>query len=61
MATKICPHCGEEKDTRGFHIHVKVCKDKMMLEPLRKQYAHQIASMKPEQADRFLRKAGGLT
>lgn len=26
MATKICPNCGEEKEARGFHFHVKNCK-----------------------------------
>ena len=26
MATKICPKCGKEKNTRGFSVHVDACK-----------------------------------
>ena len=57
MATRICPHCGEERQARGFHFHIEGCKEKH--NPLRERYALQIKNMLPEQAGRFLRKAGG--
>jgi hypothetical protein len=58
--TKICPYCGQEKNIRGFHIHLKACKKKHELDPLRKRYANQIRNMSEVAAERFLRKAGGL-
>ena len=59
MNTKVCPHCGQEKQTRGFHFHEAVCKKKKNLELLKKRYAKQIANMSPKAAERFLRKAQG--
>ena len=59
MTTKICPHCGAEKSTRGFHFHLVACKEKKVLNPLKKRYAFQTGNMSPEQAERFLRKAAG--
>jgi len=61
MAVKVCPHCGQEKDTRGFSVHVISCKDKTKMESLKKRYASQLQTMTPMAAERFLRKAGGLT
>jgi len=55
MTAKICPHCKEEQDPRGFWIHTEACK----LKQLRKKYASSIANMSAEQEARFLRKAGG--
>ena len=57
MATEICPHCKKERQARGFNLHVISCKAKTKMEPLRKMYANQIASMSPEEAERFLKKA----
>ena len=56
---KICPHCGEEKDARGFNLHVVSCKEKARMKELRKRYSVQIAKMNPTSVDKFLRKAGG--
>jgi len=55
--TKTCPHCGKERDSRGFRLHLKFCEERN--DPLRERYALEIANMTPEQAEKFLRKAGG--
>jgi len=60
MVTKICPECGEEKDARGFAIHVIRCRENKLMEGLRKRYANQLAKMSPEAGERFLRKARNL-
>lgn len=56
---RICPHCGEEKDARGFNIHVIRCKEKANMATLQKRYAAQLKIMTPEAGERFLRKAQG--
>ena len=56
--SKVCPYCGKERNSRGFHLHIRACKERN--DPLRKRYALQIANMSPEQAERFLRKAKGI-
>ena len=60
MTIRLCPHCGEGKQARGFHFHEIACKAKRKLNPLRKRYALQLKNMTPEQADKFLSKAGGV-
>lgn len=57
MNTRICPNCLQEKNTQGFHFHVRACKEEN--DPLRERYALQLANMRPEQAEKFLRKARG--
>jgi hypothetical protein len=59
MATRTCPHCGQEKDARGFQLHVASCKEKTRRAALRERYTRQLAGMTAVQAERFLRKAGG--
>ena len=55
--TKTCPICGEEKNARGFAWHLKACKAKAKLDPIKKRYAFQLQNMTAEAAERFLRKA----
>lgn len=64
---KVCPHCGVEKESRGFHIHEKACVEKNQPEEpipdkfskLRVRYEKQLRTMTPEQGEKFLRKAQG--
>jgi len=53
--TRICPHCGKEREARGFVWHKKAC----VLKILKKRYANSLATMNPKVAERFLRKAQG--
>jgi len=57
---RTCPHCGQEKEARGFDLHVSACELKVKMAKLRKRYAQQLGNMTPEQAERFLRKAQGV-
>jgi len=59
MATRVCPECGDEKDARGFNIHLIRCREKARMKALRKRYANQLATMTPQAGERFLRKAQG--
>ena len=56
---RICPHCGEEKDTRGFNIHIIRCKERVREATLQRRYASQLKNMTPEAGERFLKKAQG--
>lgn len=65
MAAKekvVCPRCGQLRKSRGLQQHLKMCGVEVVVEPhpLAQRYAKQIAHMRPEQAERFLRKAQGL-
>ena len=55
--TKICPYCQEERQARGFHFHEIACRAKRKLNPIKERYAIEIENMRPEQAEKFLRKA----
>jgi len=55
--TRICPHCHQEKQARGFSVHEAVCEQKKKNGQLRKRYASNLATMTPEQSEKFLRKA----
>ena len=59
--TKVCPKCGLERNTQGFHFHLKACEGTLDIpEPIGKvRYPREKAMMTPERYEKFLSKARG--
>jgi len=59
MATKLCPNCGGEFNSQGFHFHEKKCKPPTESHrEVKVMYPKQKEVLSPQAYEKFLTKAG---